>query len=73
MNEQEPRQGNDWVEDVKHEVSGMARDGLGTLHQACADGAGSAQSKVWCCLREPADRRGRRRGSRCIRGSKSKL
>jgi hypothetical protein len=29
MNEQEPRQGNDWVEDVKNEVSGMAREGLG--------------------------------------------
>lgn len=28
MNEQDPRQGPDWVEDVKTEVVGMAKQGL---------------------------------------------
>ena len=28
MNDQDPRRGQDWVEDVKTEVSGMAREGL---------------------------------------------
>jgi hypothetical protein len=28
MNDQNPRQGNDWVEDVKNEVTGMAREGI---------------------------------------------
>lgn len=28
MNEQDPRQGPDWVEDVKTEVSGMAKQGI---------------------------------------------
>ena len=29
MNEQDPRQGPDWVEDVKTEVVGMAKQGMG--------------------------------------------
>jgi hypothetical protein len=28
MNEQEPREGSEWVEDVKTEVSGMAKEGM---------------------------------------------
>lgn len=28
MNDQDPRPSNDWVEDVKSEVSGMAKEGL---------------------------------------------
>ena len=28
MNDQDPRQGPDWVEDVKTEVTGMAKDGM---------------------------------------------
>ena len=28
MNEQDPRQGPDWVEDVKTQVSGMAKEGM---------------------------------------------
>ena len=28
MNDQDPRQGPDWVEDVKTEVTGMAKEGL---------------------------------------------
>ena len=28
MNDQDPRQGPDWVEDVKTEVTGMAKEGI---------------------------------------------
>jgi hypothetical protein len=28
MNDQEPREGSEWVEDVKTEVSGMAKEGM---------------------------------------------
>ncbi|PLK24621.1 hypothetical protein C0V72_04880 [Porphyrobacter sp. TH134] len=28
MNDQDPRQGPDWVEDVKAEVTGMAKEGI---------------------------------------------
>ena len=28
MNDQDPRQGPDWVEDVKTEVTGMAKEGM---------------------------------------------
>ena len=28
MNDQDPRQGPDWVEDVKTEVTGMAKEGV---------------------------------------------
>lgn len=27
-NPRDPRQGNDWVDDAKHEISGMAKGGL---------------------------------------------
>jgi hypothetical protein len=28
MNDQDPRQGPDWVEDLKNEISGMAKEGI---------------------------------------------
>ena len=44
MNDQDPRQGPDWVEDVKTEVTGMAKEGV--LRYDTANSAAALAKKV---------------------------